>query len=80
MARTLIGERWHKYATYASMGVLVLLGYWVMAMLILMLSSRSPGAQPLDDISPLPKNRKTMYGVIIVLAVLCAPLPVGFLS
>ena len=80
MARTLIGERWHKYATYASMGVLVLLGYWVMAMLILMLSSRSPGAQPLDDISPLPKNRKMMYGVIIVLAVLCAPLPVGFLS
>lgn len=80
MARTLIGEKWHKYATYASMGVLVLLGYWVMAMLILMLSSRSPGAQPLDDVSPLSKNRKLIYAVVVILAILCAPLPVGFLS
>jgi Zn-dependent protease len=80
MARTLLGEKWHRYATYASMGVLVLLGYWLMAMLILFLSSRSPGAQPLDDISPLPKNRKLMYVIIVVLAILCAPLPVGFLS
>ncbi|MFQ5573190.1 MAG: site-2 protease family protein, partial [Nitrosopumilaceae archaeon] len=75
MARTLLGEKWHRYATYASMGVLVLLGYWFMAMLILLLMSRSPGAQPLDDISPLTRNRKLWYGVIVVLAILCAPLP-----
>ena len=80
MARTLLSEKWHRYATYASMGVLVLLGYWMMAMLIFFLSSRSPAAQPLDDISPLPKNRKLMYIIIIVLAILCAPLPAGFLS
>ena len=80
MARTLLSEKWHRYATYASMGVLVLLGYWMMAMLIFFLSSRSPAAQPLDDISPLPKNRKLMYVMIIVLAILCAPLPAGFLS
>jgi membrane-associated protease RseP (regulator of RpoE activity) len=75
MARTLLGEKWHRYATYASMGVLVLLGYWFMAMFILLLMSRSPGAHPLDDISPLTKNRKLLYGVIVVLAILCAPLP-----
>ncbi len=80
MARTLLGEKWHRYATFASMGVLVLLGYWFMAMLILLLSSRSPGAQPLDDISPLSKNRKIIYVAIIVLAILCAPLPASFLS
>ena len=80
MARTLLSEKWHRYATYASMGVLVLLGYWMMAMLIFFLSSRSPAAQPLDDISPLPKNRKLMYVIIVVLAILCAPLPAGFLS
>ena len=80
MARTLLSEKWHRYATYASMGVLVLLGYWMMAMLIFFLSSRSPAAQPLDDISPLPKNRKLMYIIIIVLAILCAPLPAGLLS
>ncbi len=75
IARVMFGEKWHRIATYASMGVLVYLGYWVMAMLILLLSSRSPGATPLDDISPLSKNRKRLYVVVAVLAFLCAPLP-----
>ncbi len=80
LARTLFGEKLHRYATYASMGVLVLLGYWFMAMFILILSSRNPSAQPLDDISPLSKNRKKSYILIIVLAILCAPLPSSILS
>ncbi len=80
MARTLFGEKLHRYLTYASMGILVLLGYWIMAMFILVLSSRNPGAQPLDDISPLPKNRKIAYIAIIILAILCAPLPSSILS
>jgi len=79
IARVMFGEKWHRIATYASMGVLVLLGYWVMAILILLLSSRSPGATPLDDISPLSKNRKRLYAVVIALAFLCAPLPVSIL-
>ena len=79
MARTLFGEKLHRYLTFASMGVLVLLGYWIMAMFILVLSSRNSGAQPLDDISPLPKNRKIAYIAVLVLAVLCAPLPSSFL-
>jgi len=80
IARTILSEKLHRYATFASMGALVLLGYWVMAMLILFLSSRSPAAQPLDHISPLSKNRKWMFLIIIVLAILCAPIPPGFLS
>ena len=75
MARVILGKKWHKIATYASMGVLVLLNYWMMAILILLLSSRSRDAQPLDDISPLSKNRKLIYIGVIILAVLCAPLP-----
>lgn len=79
IARTLFGERWHRYATYASLGVLVLLGYWFMAMLILILSSKTPSAQPLDDVSPLSTKRKYAYIIVIVLAVLCAPLPSSIL-
>ncbi len=79
MARTLLGAKLHKYATYASMGILVLLNYWLMAVLILVMSSRNPSASPLDDVSPLSRNRKLAYIGIIVLAVLCAPLPSGFL-
>ena len=79
MARTLLGTRMHRYATYGSMAVLVLLNYWLMAMLILVLSWRNPSANPLDDVSPLSRNRKMAYVIVIILAVLCAPLPSGFL-
>ena len=79
MARTLLGPKLHRYATFGSMAILVLLGYWLMAMLILVMSTRNPSANPLDDISPLTKNRKIVYIGVIVLAFLCAPLPAGFL-
>ena len=80
LSRVILGKKWHKIATYASMGVLVLLNYWMMAILILILSSRSKDTQPLDDISPLSNNRKIMYIGVIILAILCAPLPSSFLS
>jgi membrane-associated protease RseP (regulator of RpoE activity) len=80
MARTLLGPKLHRYATFGSMAILVLLGYWLMALLILVMSSRNPSANPLDDISPLTRNRKIAYIGVIVLAVLCAPLPSSFLS
>ena len=79
MARTLLGPKLHRYATFGSMAILVLLGYWLMAMLILVMSSRNPGATPLDDVSPLSRNRKLAYIGIIGLAILCAPLPSNFL-
>ena len=75
MSRVILGQKWHKIATYGSMGVLVLLNYWMMAILILILSSRSKDAQPLDDISPLSRNRKLVYIGVIALAILCAPIP-----
>jgi len=58
MARTLLGVKLHKYATYGSMVILVLLNFWLMALLILFMSSRNPSASPLDDVSPLSRNRK----------------------
>ena len=75
MARTLLSPKLHRYATFGSMGILVLLDYWIMAIFILFMSSRNPSANPLDDISPLSRNRKLAYIGIIGLAVLCAPLP-----
>jgi Zn-dependent protease len=80
MARSLFGAKWHRIGTYASIGVLFLLGYFFMAIFILLLSSRNPSAMPLDDVSPVPKNRKLMYIIVVVLAILCAPLPPTLLS
>jgi membrane-associated protease RseP (regulator of RpoE activity) len=79
LARTLVGSKIHRYATYGSMAILVLLDFWLMAILILVLSSRNPSANPLDDISKLSKNRKLAYAGVVVLAILCAPLPSGLL-
>jgi len=75
IARTLFGAKWHRIATYASMGILVVLGYYIMAILILFLSSKNHGATPLDDVSPLSKNRKLLYILVVALAILCAPIP-----
>jgi membrane-associated protease RseP (regulator of RpoE activity) len=80
MARTLLGQKIHRYATYGSMLVLVLLNFWLMAVLILVMSTKNPSATPLDDISPITRNRKIAYIGIIILAFLCAPLPSGLFS
>lgn len=79
MARVLLGQKAHRYATYASVGVLAVLGYYPMAIFILVLSSRNPGAEPLDDVSALPANRKVAYAAIVILAILCVPLPASLL-
>ncbi len=79
MARTLFGAKWHRIATYATVGVLMWpLNLWFMALFILFLSSRSPGAQPLDDITPLTPKRIGLYILVIGLAILCAPIPDTF--
>ena len=80
MARTLFGRKWHKYTTYASLGILVLLGFWMLAILIIVFSAKNLSAEPLDDISPLSKNKKLAYVGIVGLAILCAPLPVNLLA
>ena len=79
MARALFGAKIHRIGTFASIGILFLLGYFFMAIFILLLSSRNPGAMPLDDVSQVPKSRAMMYVLVIVLAILCAPLPPSIL-
>jgi len=76
MVRSILGAKWHRIATYASVGILMWpLNLWFMAIFILLLSSRNPGVQPQDDITPLTKNRIGLYLMIIVLAFLCVPIP-----
>ena len=79
MANTIFSKKTHTYATYASLGVLVLLGYWVMAALIFMLSRRNEGARPADNVTELDGKRKAAYVATLVLAALCAPIPAGVL-
>jgi hypothetical protein len=66
IARSVLGERWHQIISYAGIILLVLIGWWLMAILALFFSAaRHPG--PLDDVSKLTTNRK--IGAIVLVAV-----------
>ncbi len=80
IARATFGRKVHKITTYASIGVLAAVGYYIMAIFVLMFSMRSPDVKPLDDISPLSNKRKKLFILVIILAFLCAPLPFSILS
>lgn len=79
IARATLGRKWHKITTYAGIGTLAILGYWIMALFVLSFSMRSPDVRPLDDISPLSSKRKKLFILVMILAVVCAPLPFSIL-
>jgi hypothetical protein len=58
----------HKILTYVSIALLFLLGFYLMAFLILLLSGRAPQMRPLDDVSSLSKGRKVAFVLILILA------------
>lgn len=75
ITRAAVGPKWHRRLTFVSVIILAGLGYIVMALFIMMMSSRSPDVKPLDDVSPLSRRRKMIFIVALFLAFLCAPLP-----
>ncbi len=75
MARTFFGAKWHRYCTYASLIVLALIGFEFAAIMIYFLSRRGMSANPLDDMSPISRNRKLAYFAVIGLAIFCVPIP-----
>jgi len=79
IARATFGFKWHKILTYVSIAILASIGYYVMALFVLMFSLRSPDVRPLDDISPLSEKRKKLFVLVMILAFLCAPLPFSIL-
>lgn len=75
IARAMFGNKLHRILTYVSVVILFVLGYWFMALYVLSFSSRTSGIRPLDDISPLSKNRKATFVALMATAVVLAPLP-----
>ncbi len=79
IARASFGLKWHKILTYVSISILASIGYYFMALFVLMSSMKSPDLKPLDDISPLSQGRKKLFALVVILAILCAPLPFSML-
>jgi Zn-dependent protease len=68
IARAVLTRRQHQVATYLSVLILFLLGFQLMAFLILLLSLRSPEMRPLDDVSPLSPGRRIGFFLMMGLA------------
>ncbi|HXG05725.1 MAG TPA: site-2 protease family protein [Nitrososphaera sp.] len=75
LARSALGVRWHRLLTYASIAILLVLGLYPMALLVLFFSMRAPESAPLDDVTPLSAKRKALFFVALGIAIVCAPIP-----
>jgi membrane-associated protease RseP (regulator of RpoE activity) len=76
MARSALSLSTHKVATYASVILLIVLGFWFMAIFILLFSARRVEVRPLDDVSKLSKKRRYIFVSALALAALAAPIPI----
>lgn len=69
--RALFGARVHRMLSWAAVVVAAVLGYWPMAILILVLNRRGhPG--PLDDVSPASPSRIVLGVVLLAVFILSA--------
>jgi membrane-associated protease RseP (regulator of RpoE activity) len=75
ITRAVFGDKGHRLAAIAEFGVLFVAGYWGFALMLIvfMFISRRPleGVEPLDDISPLSNSRRLLFGVALVMLLLC---------
>jgi Zn-dependent protease len=79
IARAMFGERWHRIITYAGIGALFLMGFWPMAILVLILSQRMPSNAPLDDVTSLSQRRKMLFFITLGIVIVTAPIPSSIL-
>jgi membrane-associated protease RseP (regulator of RpoE activity) len=68
LANSALSRRSHSILTYISAIIMVLVGFWPMAFLVIILGSRVPAMQPLDEVSPLSTGRRTMFYLTLLIA------------
>ncbi|MFW9993247.1 MAG: site-2 protease family protein [Candidatus Odinarchaeota archaeon] len=73
MVRAILDEKTHQLVSMIGVIALSISGFFFMALLILFLAPRHPGA--LDEVGPLTPGRKLLFACVVVLAVLTFPLP-----
>ncbi|HXQ91813.1 MAG TPA: site-2 protease family protein, partial [Nitrososphaerales archaeon] len=68
IANSAVSPKVHRILTFASVILMFAAGLFLMALLILFMSGRTPSLRPLDDVSPLSRNRKVLFILTWVLA------------
>ncbi len=75
VARSLFSEKQHRYVTYISAGLLIILGFWFFAILLIYMYSQTGHSGPLDDLTEVSLSRKIVAAFALILLVLCLPIP-----
>ncbi len=71
--RSIVGEKYHKYIGWGAMAVMFLMGYFMMAILILLMSRGGSHPGPLNDIVPVSKTRIAIFILAMLILVICIP-------
>jgi hypothetical protein len=78
MARLAIGDRGSRMTTVVS-GLLLLItdlpNYWVVFVLVLLMAAFPVQGETLDSISGLSRSRKAAFALMVVVGLLCVPVP-----
>jgi Zn-dependent protease len=71
IANAAVSPKTHRYLTFISAGIMILIGFWLMGLAILFLSNKYPALTPLDNVSPLSRKRRVIFAVVwaIVIAI-----------
>jgi membrane-associated protease RseP (regulator of RpoE activity) len=83
MATLALGVRGSRITTMVTGFLLVAVdvpNYWVIFLMIFLLAAVQPSNETLDSLSPISRSKKTLFVVILVLVLLCAPVPQTFLT
>jgi len=75
VSRSVLNSKNHRTLTFLVALFMVIIGFWLMALIILVLFLRSGHPGPLDDVDPLSRKRKAIGFLSIGVAILCMPWP-----
>jgi len=68
--RSVLSARQYKIANYISLAVLAISGYFLFALLLLLLMSGARDIPPLDEVSPLSRGRKLAFVAVFAMIIL----------
>ncbi|MHA1771027.1 MAG: site-2 protease family protein [Candidatus Thorarchaeota archaeon] len=75
--RALVGPKIHKYIGWAAIALMALAGFFLMAILVIMLSGGGEHPGPLNDTVPVSKSRVVLFIIAMIILALSIP-PLSF--
>ncbi len=71
--RAIVGPKWHKQIGWIALLVMLLTGYYMMAILILFMSSGGGHPGPLNDTVTISKGRMITFVLSMIILIVCIP-------